>query len=67
MTVVTLDGEGNVKTSRDVDVKVGEKNGSDAAVTGVKEGETVKLADEGDSADGDSTAGEASVATADGR
>ena len=67
VTVVTLDGDGNIKTSRDVDVKVAEKNGSDAAVTGVKEGETVKLADEGDSADGDSTAGEASAATADGR
>ena len=67
VTVVTLDGEGNVKTSRDVDVKVGEKNGSDAAVTGVKEGETVKLADEGDSADGGAAGGDASAATADGR
>lgn len=67
VTVVTLDGEGNVKTSRDVDVKVGEKNGSDAVVTGVKEGETVKLADEGDSADGGAAGGDASAATADGR
>ncbi len=66
VTVVTLDKDGNVKKSRDVDVKVGEKNSSDAAVTGLKEGQTVKLTDDDSgSGSGDADADASGGMTAD--